>query len=327
MALKEEQTLELSKEKLVDLYRQMLTIRAFEEKLLEANERHLITGTAHTYIGEEAVAVGVCAALDEGDYLTSTHRGHGHAIARGMDVNRMLAEILGRATGYCKGKGGSMHITDMSLGMLGADGIVGGGIPMAVGAALACRNRGRSQVAVSFFGDGASNQGSFHEGLNFAAVQNLPVILVCENNHWALSASVAKTTSVSDIATRAAGYSVPGMVVDGNNVQEVYDVAAQAVQRARSGEGPSLIECKTYRWHPHSVYTTTDPRPGDEVDMWKRKDPIARFSKVLNEDKIISSEEDQEIRNQVDQLMAEAEKFALDSPYPEPEDAINDVYA
>ncbi len=316
----------LNSEKAIGLYRQMLTIRAFEQKVLDAHQRRLVHGAAHTYIGMEAVAVGVCAALNEDDYVTSTHRGHGHCIARGLEVKRMLAEIFGRATGYCKGKGGSMHIADVSRGMLGADGIVGGGIPLAVGAALGCRVRNLSRAVVSFFGEGAANQGSFHEALNLAAIQQLPLIFVCENNHWALSGEFKVTTAVPNVADRASAYSMPGHVVDGNDVEAVFETASKAVQRARTGQGPSLIECKTYRWEPHSIYTLRDPRPRQEVEAWKLKDPIARFRQVLAGREWLSEEQDQQIQREVNQLLEEAEQFANSSPYPEPSEAATDVY-
>ncbi|MCJ8329257.1 MAG: thiamine pyrophosphate-dependent dehydrogenase E1 component subunit alpha [Lentisphaeria bacterium] len=317
---------DLKDDKLLELYRQMLTIRGFEQAVLESHKKRLVQGAAHTYIGMEAVAVGVCAALQEDDYITSTHRGHGHCIARGLEVNRMLAEIFGRATGYCKGKGGSMHIADLDRGMLGADGIVGGGIPIAMGAALGCRVRNTSQVVACFFGEGASNQGSFHEAINMAAIRKLPVIFVCENNHWALSAEFEVTTAVANVADRASAYSIPGHIVDGNNVLDVYDTAAEAVQRARSGEGPSLIECKTYRWEPHSVYATKDPRPPEEVEEWKAKDPILRFHKLLSDREILNTDQDETIRNDVDQLIEDAVDFASNSPDPDPADAVRDVF-
>jgi TPP-dependent pyruvate/acetoin dehydrogenase alpha subunit len=312
---------------LLEWYRQMLTIRAFEQTVLASHKRRLVQGPAHTYIGMEAVAVGTCAALRDDDYITSTHRGHGHCIARGLDVNRMLAEIFGRATGYCKGKGGSMHIADVSRGMLGADGIVGGGIPIAMGAALGCRVRGSSQVVACFFGEGAINQGSFHESLNMAAIRNLPVVFVCENNHWALSAGFEATTAVSDAADRAAAYSMPGHIVDGNDVLAVVETVTQAVQRARGGDGPSLIECKTYRWEPHSVFNTQDPRPPEEVEAWKGKDPIQRFRTVLTSRDVLDAERDLKLQREVDQRMQEAVAFASESPEPDPADAVRDVFA
>lgn len=317
----------MSADALLELYRQMLTIRVFEETVLASHKRRLVQGPAHTYIGMEAVAVGVCAALRDDDYITSTHRGHGHCIARGLEVKRMLAEIFGRATGYCKGKGGSMHIADVSRGMLGADGIVGGGIPIAMGAALGCRVRQSSQVVACFFGEGATNQGSFHEALNMAAIRKLPVVFVCENNHWALSAGFEATTSVANVADRAGAYSIPGRIVDGNDVLAVQDAASQAVARARDGDGPSLIECKTYRWEPHSVFNTKDPRPPEEVEVWKKKDPIARFRKVLSEREVLSAEQDQEIQQEIERLLEDAADFASNSPEPDPADAVKDVFA
>lgn len=311
----------------LELYRQMLTIRAFERKVLECHQKGLIQGAAHTYIGMEAVAVGICAALRDDDYVTSTHRGHGHAVARGLEVHRMLAEILGRVTGYCRGKGGSMHIADVGAGMLGADGIVGGGIPIAVGAAMGCRALKRDRVVACFFGDGACNQGSFHEALNFAAIQKLPVLFVCENNQWALSAGFTATTAVPNVADRAAAYGMPGHVVDGNDLDLVHGVAAEATQAARGGTGPSLIECKTYRWENHSVFNRPDPRPDDEVASWKQKDPIARTSRTLQEDGTLSAEDDAALQQEVTDLLDEAETFAVESPMPDPQEAMQHVYA
>ena len=317
----------LSDERLLELYRQMLTIRAFEKTVLACHKRGLVYGAAHTYTGMEAVAVGVCAALREDDYVTSTHRGHGHAIARGLDVKRMLAEIFGRVTGYCKGKGGSMHIADVSVGMLGADGIVGGGIPIAVGAALGCRALGHDRVVACFFGDGACNQGSFHEALNLAAIHKLSAVFICENNHWALSADFEGTTAVANVADRAAAYSIPGHIVDGNDVEAVHATTSKSVTRARRGDGPSLIECKTYRWEGHSVFARPDPRPEDQVTSWKQKDPIVRVREVLLERGAMDGDRDAQMQSQVAALLEEAEKFATGSPMPDPEDAFEDVYA
>ena len=310
----------------MELYRQMLTIRVFEQKVLDCHKRGLVQGAAHTYIGMEAVAVGICAALRGDDYVTSTHRGHGHCIARGLEPKRMLAEIFGRATGYCRGKGGSMHIADVSCGMLGADGIVAGGIPIAVGAALGCRVLGQDRIVACFFGDGAINQGSFHEAANLAAIHRLPVILVCENNQWALSAEFAATTAVPNVADRASAYTMPGHIADGNDVQAVFAVAGPAVQSARSGGGPCLIECKTYRWEGHSVFRRPDPRPDQEVDSWKQKDPIARTRQVLFEMNALDAERDECLQNEIAQLIDKAEAFAGDSPMPVAEDALQDVY-
>ena len=247
-----------------EMLRQMLTIRRFEERASADYHAGKIYGVVHCYIGEEAVAVGVCAALDRGDRIISTHRGHGHCIAKGADLNRMMAELYGRQTGYCKGKGGSMHIADFDIGMLGANGIVAGGISIVTGAGLAAQMEGKGGVAVSFFGDGASNAGPFHECLNIAATWKLPMLYVCENNMYAAQTSAAATHALPDVAARAAGYGIPGVVVDGNDIFAVYQAAIRAVDRARSGGGPTLIECKTYRWRaPHRAQgAARSPRQG-----------------------------------------------------------------
>ena len=317
----------LSDERLLELYRQMLTIRAFEQKVLACHKRGLVQGAAHTYTGMEAVAVGVCAALGKDDYVTSTHRGHGHAIARGLEVKRMLAEIFGRSTGYCKGKGGSMHIADVGAGMLGADGIVGGGIPIAVGAAMGCRTLGHDRVVACFFGEGACNQGSFHEALNLAAIQKLAVVFICENNQWALSADFKLTTAVPNVADRAAAYAMPGHIVDGNDVEKIFFTTEVAVEAARRGDGPCLIECKTYRWEGHSVFARPDPRPDDEVAAWKQKDPIIRTQRILFDRGVADPQRDAQMRDEVDQVMEEAEQFAAESPMPDPAEAFVDVYS
>ncbi len=318
--------MKLSPQRLLELYRQMLTIRCFEQKVVDCHKKGLVQGAAHSYTGMEAVAVGICAAMRDDDYVTSTHRGHGHCIARGLDVRRMLAEIFGRATGYCKGKGGSMHLADMDRGMLGADGIVGGGIPIAAGAALGCRVLGHDRVVVCFFGDGATNQGSFHEAANFAAVNKLAVVFVCENNHWALSAGFEATTAVDNVADRAAAYSMPGHIVDGNDVEEVHAVAVTAIERARTGEGPSLVECKTYRWEGHSVFPRPDPRPAQEIEDWRKRDPIAALLQVLLDNGILDADGQSQIEEEVAALIDEAESFARSSPLPDPETAFEDIY-
>ena len=318
--------MKLSPQRLLELYRQMLTIRCFEQKVVDCHKKGLVQGAAHSYTGMEAVAVGICAAMRDDDYVTSTHRGHGHCIARGLDVRRMLAEIFGRATGYCKGKGGSMHLADMDRGMLGADGIVGGGIPIAAGAALGCRVLGHDRVVVCFFGDGATNQGSFHEAANFAAVNKLAVVFVCENNHWALSAGFEATTAVDNVADRAAAYSMPGHIVDGNDVEAVHAVAVTAIERARTGEGPSLVECKTYRWEGHSVFPRPDPRPAQEIEDWRKRDPIAALLQVLLDNGILDADGQSQIEEEVAALIDEAESFARSSPLPDPETAFEDIY-
>lgn len=311
---------------LMEMYRQMLTIRFFEEKVFELYGQNLVPGTIHLYAGEEAVAVGVCANLRKDDYITSTHRGHGHCIAKGARLDKTMAEILGRKTGYCKGKGGSMHIADFSVGMLGATAVVGAGIPIATGAGLSIKLRGTDQVAVCFFGDGASNQGTFHEGINMAAVWHLPVVFVCENNLYAMGTRQTRVMLVDNIADRAAGYGIPGVVVDGNDVLAVFEAARVAVERARRGEGPTLLECKTYRLKGHSRFDPAAYRPKDEVNEWLKKDAIARFQAKLLEMGIITESEIQRTVERARNDVEEATKFALESPFPEPDEALDDVY-
>lgn len=308
-------------------YRQMCRIRAFEREIYEHNKKGLIPGTAHQYIGMEAIAVGACAAMREDDLLTSTHRGHGHCIARGLDLGRMMAEVLGRADGYCRGKGGSMHITDVSRGMLGADGIVGGGIPIAAGAALGMRLKGIPSVVFCFFGDGAANEGSFHEALNFAAVNHLAVVFICENNLWALSTPFQETTAGGSVANRAAAYGMPGQRVDGNDVEVVFNAASAAAARALEGAGPSLIECVSYRWEPHSIFTRRETRPLQEIEEWKQKDPIARYRQFLIDSKEATADELDQMDSEVQAEVAKASAFAKSSLPPNPESANQDVYA
>jgi len=313
--------------KMLDMYRQMLTIRFFEEKVFELYGQNLVPGTIHLYAGEEAVAVGVCANLRRDDYITSTHRGHGHCIAKGARLDKTMAEILGRKTGYCKGKGGSMHIADFSVGMLGATAVVGAGIPIATGAGLSIKLRGTDQVAVCFFGDGASNQGTFHEGINLAAVWHLPVVFVCENNLYAMGTRQTRVMLIDNIADRAAGYGIPGVAVDGNDISAVFEAARVAVERARRGEGPTLLECKTYRLKGHSRFDPAAYRPKDEVNEWLRKDAIARFQARLLETGVITEDEIQKTVDKAKNDVEEATKFALESPFPEPAEALDDVYA
>lgn len=310
----------------LEWHRTMLLIRSFEEGVLNLNLAGLVAGTAHLYIGMEAIATGVCAAMENEDLLTSTHRGHGHAIARGLDPGRMMAEVLGRADGYCRGKGGSMHITDVSKGMLGADGIVGGGIPIAVGAALAARVRRESSVVFCFFGEGAANQGSFHEALNFAGVHKLPVVFVCENNLWALSAAFSETTAGGSVARRAAAYGFAGEEVDGNDVEAVFHAAADARQRARSGAGPTLLECFSYRHHGHSVFTRDEIRPADEIEVWRQRDPIQRHHDNLVKWGVSALDLDR-LQSDVQSRIDAAVEFAKRSPAPSPETALEGVYA
>jgi pyruvate dehydrogenase E1 component alpha subunit len=312
---------------LIEIYRKMLTIRLFEEEVVKLFSSGLIPGFLHTYIGEEAVAVGVISALRKDDYVTSTHRGHGHCIAKGADINRMMAELFGKATGYCKGKGGSMHIADFELNILGANGIVGAGLPLACGAGLSIKMRRTDQVAVAFFGDGASNEGTFHESLNLAAVWSLPVLFVCENNQYAVSYHVRKATLISNLAERASAYGIPGTTVDGCDVMAVHEAASQAVDRARKGKGPSLLECKAYRWRGHYEGDPQTYRTKDEVAKWTKKCPIGLFEEQLYAMKIMNKDEADGFRAQVRKQIEEAVKFAQDSPYPEPQSAAADVFA
>jgi len=311
-----------------EMLRQMLTIRRFEERASADYHAGKIYGVVHCYIGEEAVAVGVCAALDQSDRIISTHRGHGHCIAKGADLNRMMAELYGRQTGYCKGKGGSMHIADFGIGMLGANGIVAGGIAIVTGAGLAAQMDRKGGVAVSFFGDGASNAGPFHECLNIAAAWKLPMLYVCENNLYAAQTTAESTQALTDVAARAAGYGIPGVIVDGNDIFAVYQAANRAVQRARSGGGPTLIECKTYRWRAHTERKNQpDPRGKDEIEAWKRKDPIARLEQQLKEQGDLSDSEREILERDITAAIETAVAYAEASPFPKPEQATDDVFA
>ncbi len=320
-------TLNLPKENLIKMYRKMLEIRFFEEKVFELYGQNLVPGTIHLYAGEEAVAVGVCSVLNKGDYITSTHRGHGHCIAKGADLKRTMAEILGKETGYCKGKGGSMHIADFSIGMLGATAVVGAGLPIAVGAALSAKLRKTDQVVACFFGEGASNQGTFHESINMASAWKLPVIFVCENNLYAMGTRQSRIMNIENISDRAPSYGIPGVSVDGNDVLAVYEAAQVATERARRGEGPTLIECKTYRHKGHSRVDPAKYRPREEVEEWLRKDPIKRLRSKLIQTDISIEAELQEIEKKVSSAIEDAVKFAVESPYPTPEEALEDVYA
>jgi TPP-dependent pyruvate/acetoin dehydrogenase alpha subunit len=322
--------MEIGKEVVLEMYRKMHRIRHFEQKIKDLTISGDIPGFAHVSIGEEATAVGICAALRPSDRITSTHRGHGHLIAKGGDMARMMAEIYGKRTGYCKGKGGSMHIADFSLGILGANGIVGGGIPIATGSALAAKLKKSGDVTACFFGDGAANEGTFHESLNLAAIWKLPVIYVCENNGFGEFTPTAVVTSVKDIAVRAKGYDIPGFVVDGNNVLEVYRYASEAATRARNGEGPTLLECKTYRWEGHVVgeqaFITGSYRTEEEVARWKARCPIIALEKEILESGLIKRDElDRIVKEAHDQVDAAVE-FARQSPLPEAAEASEDLW-
>ena len=314
--------------KQLEMLRLMQTIRRFEERASDDYQAGAIYGVVHCYIGEEAVAVGVCAALNRDDQIISTHRGHGHCLAKGADLNRMMAELYGRQTGYCKGKGGSMHIADFSIGMLGANGIVAGGIPIVTGAGLAAQLEGKGRVAVSFFGDGASNAGPFHESINIAATWKLPMLYVCENNLYSAGTTTAETIALSDVAARAAGYGIPGVVVDGNDVMAVYEAAEAAVSRARAGQGPTLIECKTYRSRGHTERPgQADSRPQEEIEEWRQRDPINRFATSLMEHGLLTEEAWQKMDAEILAAIEDAVKFSEASPFPDPEAAVEDIFA
>ncbi|MEN5082191.1 thiamine pyrophosphate-dependent dehydrogenase E1 component subunit alpha [Bosea sp. TWI1241] len=315
------------REALLDALRRMHLIRQFEEGAEESYMRGLIHGTMHLSIGQEASAVGICLPLTREDQITSTHRGHGHCIAKGAEVKRMFAEFFGKTTGYCGGRGGSMHIADVSTGNLGANGIVGGGIPIAVGAALTAKRLRTGKVAVSFFGDGANNEGAFHEALNMASVWTLPVVFVCENNGYGMSTSTARSTAVPNIADRAAAYGMPGVIVDGNDLSAVAEASHIAVERARRGEGPSLIECKTYRYRGHSKSDRNRYRTKDEIDDWMaNRDPIARYEAQLAEFGIATDAEIAAVREAVRAEIAAGIEFAKESPAPATADLALDVY-
>ncbi|CAB4581520.1 unannotated protein [freshwater metagenome] len=320
--------MDLSVDVQLDLHRRMVRIRLFEEAAGRLAESNRLPGFLHLYVGEEAVAAGVCGALNDDDHITSTHRGHGHLVAKGGDFNRMMAELMGKATGYCKGKGGSMHISDTSLGMLGANGIVGAGSPIAVGAAFANRYRGRGQVAVAFFGDGSTNIGAFHEAANMACALHLPIVFACENNEYGEFTPRDKTMAITDIVDRAAGYGMPGVIVDGMDVIAVHEAAVEAVERARSGGGPSLIEAKTYRFYNHHGVQNLGLkyRSDDEVAMWKQRDPIFTLEDRMIENKAATRDQFDaiwaELRADIDTAIA----FADESPYPTPDQIMVGVY-
>jgi pyruvate dehydrogenase E1 component alpha subunit len=317
----------VEKEKLIDMYRTMVRIRTFEERVKKEFAAGHIGGFVHLYAGEEAIATGACAKLRSDDYITSTHRGHGHVIAKGGKTNLMMAELYGKKTGYNKGKGGSMHIADVDSGIVGANGIVGAGIPIAGGAALSAKLRRTDQVAVCFLGDGASNTSRFHEGVNLASIWRLPVVYVIENNMYAESTHISRATNISSIADRAVAYGIPDVTVDGNDVLAVYEAVGEAVTRARGGEGPTLIECKTYRYHGHFEGDMQTYKAKGEVEEWMQRDPIPRFRKKLIEMGILTEKDASKIGQEIDKEIDEAVKFAEDSPLPEPEEALEDVYA
>jgi TPP-dependent pyruvate/acetoin dehydrogenase alpha subunit len=314
------------KTEFIAMYRTMVTIRQFETLAGELFAAGKIPGFIHLSLGQEASAVGVCSCLRKGDYLTTTHRGHGHMIAKGADLKKMVAELFGKKTGYCKGKGGSMHIADFSLGILGANGVVAGGLPIIAGAGFSIKMRKTDQVAVCFFGDGAANRGPVHEVMNLAAIWKLPIVFVVENNQFASTTPHCDACAVEDISLRAKGYSMPGTTVDGNDLLQVRNAAETAVVQARKGEGPSLIENKTYRIRGHFEGDPQKYRRPAEVALWEDKnDPIARFSRFLTQEKILTENIKEEVWREVAAELSEAVAFADQSPFPEPEEALDDL--
>jgi pyruvate dehydrogenase E1 component alpha subunit len=315
-----------AKAQLREALRRMWLIRRFEEMAEESYIRGLTHGTMHLSVGQEASAVGICMDLTDRDYITSTHRGHGHCIGKGAEVKYMFAEFFGKEEGYCRGRGGSMHIADVATGNLGANGIVGGGIPLATGAALAIKQRKGKDVAVCFFGDGANNEGAFHESLNIAAVWKLPVVFVCENNQYGMSVSTERSTAVTDIATRAIAYNMPGVIVDGNNIADVNEAMMAATARAQAGEGPSLIECKTYRTKGHSRSDRNKYRTKEEIEDWKLRDPIPMFETELRGHGVLTEKEVQAVRDEVEKNVADGFAFAQGGTNPTIDTVLRDVY-
>ena len=319
--------MEFSGDRLVETYRTMRTIRSFEQTLNELSQAGRVPGFLHLYAGEEAIAAGVCASLGDGDYVTSTHRGHGHSIAKGVDLNAMMAEIFGKSAGICRGKGGSMHIADVSKGMLGANGIVGAGIPLAIGAALSAKVRKSGGVAIAFFGDGASNQGAFHESLNIASILKLPVVFVLENNGYGEATPVEYHVNIPDLAVRATSYGIPGVIADGMDFFDVFEKASAAIERARRGDGPTLIECKTYRYFGHYVGDPLTYRSKEETEKVRSsRDPIDKFEKRVVSGGKVSASALRAVDDQVSKAIAEAVKFAEASPPPSVSELLTDVY-
>ena len=316
----------LTNQELIDMLLRMHKIRFFEQTIKKLYTEGFIRGPLHLYIGEEAVATGACSALKKEDYVVSAHRGHGHYIAKKGDLKKMMAELLGRETGCCKGRGGSMHLVDQKVNLLASSGIVGGGIPIAIGAGFSSYYRDTGQVTLSFFGDGASNQGSFHESLNLGALWKLPVVFICENNLYAITVSASRSLPIKNIADRAISYGIPGKIVDGMDVLSVFEVVGEAVRRAREGKGPSLVECKTYRFEGHWVGDPIVYRGKEEVDEWKKKDPILNFRKYLLEQHITNKEELDKKASQAQEEIREAVAFAKESPFPDTSNAKEYVY-
>lgn len=317
----------VNKEEIRSMYVTMKKIREFETKAQDLFAEGQIPGFVHLYLGEEAVAAGACQQLRGDDYITSTHRGHGHILAKGGEMKYMMAELYGKSTGYCKGKGGSMHIADASRGILGANGIVGAGHNIAVGAGLSAKYQGTDKVVVCFFGDASTNQGTFHESLNLASIWKLPVVFVCENNYYGISMSQARHQAIKDIADRSISYGIPGIAIDGNDVFAVYEAVGEAVKRARSGAGPTLIECKTYRQRGHFEGDPGSYKPEEEQKEWLKKDPLPRILEFMKENEVLTDDEVAKIDQDIMAELDEAVKFAKESPEPEFESAVEDIYS
>jgi len=319
--------MQAKKQEKIDLYTLMYRIRAFEERGFISFNKGLTHGVLHLYTGEEAIAAGCIYDLRKEDYITSTHRGHGHLIAKGADMGRMFAELLGKETGYCRGRGGSMHITDMTIGILGANGIVGAGVPIAVGAGFGIKYKGLDQVVLCFFGDGTIATGAFHEGINMASVWKLPVVFVCENNLYGISVPIKKACALDTLANRSAGYGIPGVCVDGNDVLAVRKAATEAVDRARRGEGPTFLECQTYRWYGHFTADDGKYRPAEEVRYWKEeRDPIKNLAKEMLNKKEVTQQELEQIHDGVDEEIEKAFTFAEQSDPADVENMLRGVY-
>ncbi|MCG9479869.1 MAG: thiamine pyrophosphate-dependent dehydrogenase E1 component subunit alpha [Actinomycetia bacterium] len=316
----------LTKTDRITILKTLLKIRRFEEKTIQLYQTGKIWGYLHPYLGEEAVASGACQAIKKDDYIVSTHRGHGHCIAKGGDLNKMMAELLGKSTGYCKGRGGSMHIADTHLKILGANGIVGGGIPISVGAGFSCKLEGRGRVVLCFFGDGAANNGVFHESLNMASVFKLPVIYICENNLYAISMCSKDSVACEDVADRSDSYSMPGIIVDGTDPEQIFKAVSDAARGARKGRGPSLIEAKTYRFTGHHPNDPAEYRKKEEADYYKsEKDPVTNYTQKLIKEKVVTKKQVQDIDREITDSVEESVKFAEQSPEPDLEQFLEEV--
>lgn len=316
----------LNKTKAASLYKTMLTIRQFEMRVSKCFAKGKVQGFVHLCVGQEATAAGVCANLTKDDFISSTHRGHGHIISKGADIKTMMAELFGRETGYCHGKGGSMHISDTSIGVLGANGIVGGGFNLAAGAALACKRKRSGSIVVCFFGDGSSNEGSWHEAMNIAGIWKLPILFVCENNLYGISSRIDRAMAVENVSDRAASYGMDRIIADGNDVFEVNRTAEKAVKYVREGKGPMFLEYKTYRQRGHFEGEPEVYRPKEEIEEWLERDPIKNCEKFITENRILTDKEMEEIKENVSKSIEEAVKYAADSPFPDVSLAVEDVY-